>query len=135
MLDLKCEMGLVEVEEVVIMIQTQEIMTIETPIEGHLVSLEGDLMDLVAMDPLEAQVIILHQEDILELTTGTQVFHSLAGQEAQEAQEGHQDIWVQMATQEYYMFLIPMSDQSHLHSSNSLTFQGMHIGGMEILVP
>ena len=50
------------------------------------------------------------------------------------AQEVHQGIWVQMAIQEYYMFPIPMSDQSHLHSSNSLTFQGMHIGGMEILV-
>ena len=116
------------------MIQTQGIITIETPIEGHLVSLEGDLMDLVAMDPLEAQVIILHQEDILELATGTQGFHSLGTQEAQEDQEVHQGIWVQMAIQEYYMFPIPMSDQGHLHSSNSLTFQGMHIGGIEIRV-
>ena len=32
------------------------------------------------------------------------------------------------------MFLIPMSDQSHHHSSSSLTLQGRPIGGMEILV-
>ena len=48
-----------------IVIQTQGIMTIETLIEGHLVSLEGALMALAAMTHLEAQVVILHQEDIL----------------------------------------------------------------------
>ena len=75
-----------------IVIQTQGIMTIEILIEDPLISQEGALMALAEMTHLEAQEVILHQGDILGLTTGTQVFHSLAGQEAQEAQEGHQDI-------------------------------------------
>ena len=75
-----------------IVIQTQGIMTIETLIEGPLISLEGALMALAAMTHLEAQVVTLHQGDILELTTGTQEFHSLAGQVAQVGQVDHQDM-------------------------------------------
>ena len=75
-----------------IVIQTQGIMTIEILIEGPLISLEGALMALAEMTHLEAQEVILHQGDILGLTTGTQVFHSLAGQEDQVGQVGHQDM-------------------------------------------
>ena len=84
-------MGLV-VEEEMTMIQTQGIMITEILIEGHLISLGGALMALAEMIHLEAQGVILHQGDILDLTTGAQESHSLAGQVGQVGQVGHQDM-------------------------------------------
>ena len=123
-------------EEEMTMIQTQGIMIITgILIEGLLISLEEALEGMIH---LEVQVEILHEEDFLDLIPGvTQGFHFLVRQGGLEVQEGlgdQQGLKGQVETQELFIFLILMLDQSHHHFSSSLTLQGRPIGGMGILV-
>ena len=100
-------------------------------------------MALAEMIHLEAQGEILHKGDFLDLITGVQEFHSLVGQGDLEVQEGlevqvglgdQQGLKGQVETQELFIFLILMLDQSHHHFSSSLTLQRRPIGGMGIFL-